>query len=121
MEYAAPMAPTAAPKIPMAETENAQKQTEPVMPPAGVEMDVCTTESEELQGELMLSLLPEEVEAVIGALEWEERAEDGALCALLTPNQAEKVMELAHNRGASLEIGQPAGGEPDVWRLVLLP
>ena len=100
---------------------DATEVVEPVMTPAELEADIAPYAPEDLRGELALSLRPEEVEAVIGPLQWEERREDGALCALLSPNEAEKVMELAYKQSVPLEIGQPAGGEPEVWILILIP
>lgn len=71
------------------------------------------------EGEIYLTRLPEGLEDTIGPLNWETRMEDGAQCARLTPNQAEQLMELAYKQEISLEMGVPAGGEPDFWLLIL--
>ena len=120
---AAPMEPTAPVPAPAPESsvqDGAQKQPEPVMTPSGVQLDVCPEGPASLMGELVLSMLPEDVETVTGPLEWEERVEDGALCAQLTPNQGKQVIELADQQNIAVSIGEP-GGELAGWYLVLLP
>ena len=73
------------------------------------------------EGQMYLTRLPDGLEEAVGTVAWEERTVDGALYARLTPNQAEKVMELAYKQEISLEVGMPAGGEPEFWVLILLP
>lgn len=114
------------PIVPMEPSAPAPESAEPaptvsIVTPSGVTLDICTTGPEEILGEMVLSELPEGLEEIIGSLNWEERKADGALCARLTPNQAEMVMELAYKQSISLTIGEPAGGEPEAWQLVLLP
>jgi hypothetical protein len=105
------MAPTAAES-----SEKAAMDNIVTVCPTGPEGEIVGAS---VEGELYLTDLPDGLEDVVGILKWEERIEDGALCARLSPNQAEQVMELAYKQGISLEVGMPAGGEPESWLLIL--
>ena len=110
----APMEPmTPAPEAP---AEAASMDGVVTICPTGPEGESGETS---VEGEIYLTCLPDGLESAVGTLEWEERIEDGAQCARLSPNQAEQLMELAYKQDISLEVGMPAGGEPESWLLIL--
>ena len=93
--------------------------------PAAMAPTICETgpDGETVSGEsqIVLPHLPEGLEDKVGPLMWEERAEDGALCARLTADQAELVLELVAQQGIDgVCIGYAAGNEEN-WILVLQP
>ena len=115
MDYAkmAPMEPMA----PAADAAPAAPEENPMG--AICESGVATEDS--MVGEILLPRLPEGLEEKIGPLHWEERAEDGALCAELTADEAELVLELASEQGMDgVCVGYPGGNE-ERWILVLQP
>lgn len=68
---------------------------------------------------ILLQELPEGLEEALGQLQWEERIEDGALCAQLTAEQAETLLELVNAQGLSVEQSIPETGESEHWMLIL--
>ena len=73
------------------------------------------------ESEIILPELPEGLEEKIGPLLWEERVEDGALCARLTAEQADMVLELAGEQGINGVCVGYAGGDRENWILILKP
>ena len=118
MESVAPMEPMA----PAAEPSfDATAET-----PAGMTPTICETGPDdeaagEAINEILLPRLPEGLEEKVGPLAWEERLEDGALCARLTADQAELVLELASEQGINGVCVGHAGVDEDSWILVLQP
>ena len=76
---------------------------------------------EDVFNEILLPRLPEGLEEKIGPLAWEERAEDGALCARLTSDEAELALELASEQGINGVCVGYGGADGDEWILVLQP
>lgn len=103
--------PSEAPAAPMEPAAGEpEAPADPQMDAAGVrEGEVCLT----------LTELPEGMEK-LGELYWEERLEDGALCARLTDAQAELLLEMVRDQGLVLEKTAPVLGGPSVWVLVWL-
>ena len=93
--------------------------------PAAMTPTICESgpDGETVSGEsqIVLPRLPEGLEDKVGPLMWEERAEDGALCARLTADQAELVLELAAQQGIDGVCVGFAGGDEASWILVLQP
>lgn len=105
-------APEAAPMEPAA--------CEPMEAPAGMELD-GVTEKSRVCGELILSALPEGFEDAVGPLKWEERIEDGAVCAQLTAQQAQTLLEMAAEQDITVEQTAIAADDADCWTLILIP
>ena len=84
----------------------------------GAEM-LCPDAAPAEENCIELSELPDGLEEAVGELLWEERVEDGALCARLTANQAEQVLELIRMQGLDSVCVGFAGADGD-WSLVLL-
>lgn len=92
---------------------------EPGEAQAEVKMDTAISEKAGVGSEIILTELPEGFEASVGPQQWEERSEDGALCAQLTAAQAEMLLELAAAQGLAVE--QTVSAEGERWTLVLKP
>lgn len=108
----------AAPAPEMAEP--AAPYEEPVEMPAGMQMDGAAEKSRVAE-EIVLAELPEGFEDAVGPLRWEERIEDGALCARLTGDQLEKLIDMANEQNLRLELSAPYMDEAAEWVLVLIP
>ena len=93
--------------------------------PAAMSPTVCETgpngETAGGESQIILPELPEGLEEKIGPLLWEERVEDGVLCARLTAEQAELVLELAGEQGINGVCVGFAGGDAEDWLLILQP
>ena len=114
MEGAAPMEPAAA----------APEMDAAVEAPMAMAPTACEPVPEQDSAgfnEIVLPRLPEGLEEKIGPLMWEERTQDGALCARLEADEAELVLELASEQGLSGVCVGRAGAEEDNWILVLQP
>lgn len=108
----------------------------PVMEPAAPapEREVCATNdtsgimeskisADAARGglcEIILHQLPGELENELGQLMWEERLEDGARCARLTAEQAERLTDLLRKQELEFETISGQSGE-DSWILVWIP
>ena len=115
MESAAPMEPAAA-----APEMDAAAETPAVMAPTACEPVYDEVRgAEEMFNEILLPRLPEGMEEKIGPLAWEERVEDGALCARLTADEAELVLELASEQGIDGVCVGHAGADGENWILIL--
>ena len=68
---------------------------------------------------IILSRLPEGLEEKLGPLMWEERLEDGALCARLTADEAMLVLEMTEEQGMDGTTVDCTGADEDDWILVL--
>ena len=117
MESVAPMEPAAA----APEMESAAEMPAVMAPTACEPVYDEVHGAEETFNEIMLPQLPEGLEEKVGPLEWKERLEDGALCARLTADQAELVLELASEQGINGVCVGHAGVDEDSWILVLRP
>lgn len=71
--------------------------------------------------EILLTQLPEGLEEKLGPLAWEERIGDGAQCARLTQEQAERLLQLLDDQGLTVEGDIPAEETEEGWILVWLP
>ena len=114
MESAAPMEPMA----PAAQEPAFDAAAET---PAAMAPTVCESgpDGEDVRNEILLPRLPEGLEEKVGSLMWEERAADGALCARLTADQADLVLELASEQGIDGVCVGYAGADGEQWLLVL--
>ena len=93
---------------------------EPMEAPAGVQMDGAVEKSL-ICGELVLAELPEGFEDAAGSLDWEERVEDGAVCAQLTARQMQTLLEMAAEQDIKVQQTALAADDADCWLLVLAP
>jgi len=93
----------------------------PAEPAPEMQTDSSPAEKATAGGEIILSELPEGLEDVIGLLRWEERTQDGVLCAQLTREQALLVMELVREQELSFLTNVADEASPDMWTLILEP
>lgn len=119
----------------MSEPESAVEAPAAPAAPAAPDVTVQTTQGEaqmdqynkgledglQNEGEIILHELPEGLEDVLGQLAWEERIEDGAQCARLTEEQAERLVELLNEQELSWDEAARGGETPQTWILVYLP
>ena len=123
MEAVAPMEPME----PMAPTAGEPAFDAVAETPAAMAPTICETGpngervGEDAINEILLPRLPEGLEEKVGSLAWEERAADGALCARLTADEAELVLELASEQGIDGVCVGYAGADGESWLLVLQP
>lgn len=104
--------------------------TEPAMAPAApapgpdntmcgtVEYDNAREDIDRMIPILTLTTLPEGMEE-LGELTWETREEDGAPFAVLTDEQAQRLLELLKEQGLDGLISMPANAAEGLWMLVL--
>jgi len=110
----------AAPEMAQPAMPEAPAAMEPMEAPAGVQMDGAAEKSR-VCGEIVLEELPEGFEDAAGFLDWEERIEDGAVCAQLTERQMQTLLKMA--AGQDIKVQQTAftADDADCWLLVLAP
>lgn len=109
------------PEMPAAPAAMEPAASEPMEAPAEMQTDSTQAEKGAVGSEIILAELPEGLEEVVGALQWEEGTENGSLRASLTREQALLVMELVREQNLPFGTNDPDGAAPDVWTLVLKP
>jgi len=117
--YAMPEMPAAAPE--MMEPAACEPSPAPAEPAPEMQADSAPVQKAAAGGEIVLSELPEELEDAVGPLQWEERIQDGALCARLTREQALLLMELVREKDLPFITNAADEASPDVWTLILEP
>lgn len=74
---------------------------------------------EESANVIVLEKLPEGAQDELGELNWQRRNGDGVLCAEVTRQQAQRLLELSAAQGLPVEQQLPQQGENPRWIVVL--